>query len=97
MGIRPRLPSLVAASQGASLWCRSSIRRVLEVMVLVLVTSGIWFLMAYGSPCKELPSKVTPLQQRAPVLQCSLEGACCGLMLTQAQDLSIWPAFRPAS
>eukprot|EP00891_Asterochloris_glomerata_P005649 jgi/Astpho2/5649/gw1.00079.232.1_t len=36
---------------------RCSIRRVLEVVVLVLVTSGIWFLMAYGSPCHELPSK----------------------------------------
>ena len=70
MGMHPLTAILVAASQRASLWCRSSIRRVLEVVVLVLVTSGIWFLMAYGSPCKELPSKVSPLPQRA-VLHCT--------------------------
>ena len=46
--------------------------------MLVLVTSGIWFLMAYGSPCKDLPSKVTPLHQRTPLLHCTLEALVYG-------------------
>ena len=96
MGMHPSTAILAAASRGASLWCRSSIRRVLEVVVLVLVTSGIWFLMAYGSPCKELPSKVKPPPQRAPVLLCTPEGSCRGPRTAEAQHLSIWPAFRPA-
>ena len=65
--------------------------------MLVLITSGIWFLMAYGSPCTELPSKVTPLQQCAPVLHCTLEASCCDPTMAEAQHLGIWPAFRPAS
>ena len=38
--------------------CRSPIRRISEVMLLVFVTSSLWFLVAYASPCKDLPPKV---------------------------------------
>lgn len=43
--------------------CRSPIRRISEVMLLVFVTSSLWFLIAYASPCKDLPPQVntTPL------------------------------------
>ena len=40
------------------LGCRSPIRRISEVMLLVFVTSSLWFLFAYASPCKNLPPKV---------------------------------------
>ncbi|DBB10920.1 TPA: hypothetical protein ACH3X3_007381 [Trebouxia sp. C0006] len=36
---------------------RSPIRRISEVMLLVFVTSSLWFLIAYASPCKDLPPK----------------------------------------
>jgi len=39
--------------------CRSPIRRISEVMLLVFVTSSLWFLVAYASPCKDLPPKVS--------------------------------------
>lgn len=44
--------------QGRSLDCRSPIRRISEVMLLVIVTSSLWFLIAFASPCKDLPPKV---------------------------------------
>ena len=38
--------------------CRSSMRRLLEVMALVFVTASIWFFVAWASPCRPLPGDV---------------------------------------
>lgn len=38
--------------------CRSPWKRLVEVVLLVLVTSSLWFAVAYSSPCRELPGKV---------------------------------------
>ena len=37
---------------------RSPIRRLLEVLLLVLVTSSLWFCLSYASPCRTLPPPV---------------------------------------
>ncbi len=37
---------------------RSPWKRLVEVIVLVLITSAIWFTVAYMSPCRPLPQQV---------------------------------------
>ena len=37
---------------------RSPVRRLLEVLLLVLVTSSLWFCLSYASPCRTLPVPV---------------------------------------
>lgn len=38
---------------------RSPWKRLVEVVVLVLVTSSLWFTVAYMSPCRALPGKAS--------------------------------------
>ena len=40
---------------------RSPVRRLLEVLLLVLVTSSLWFCLSYASPCRTLPAPVSCL------------------------------------
>ena len=44
-----------------SLFHRSPWKRLVEVIALVLVTSSIWFTVAYMSPCRQLPGKASTL------------------------------------
>ena len=47
---------------------RSPIKRLLEVLLLVLLTSSVWFFISYASPCRALPSPVTTTP--SPLLLC---------------------------
>ena len=37
---------------------RSTFKRLVEVLFLVFITSSIWFLVTYASPCRNLPPDV---------------------------------------
>ena len=71
------------ASKALMFWlslgsCRSPIRRISEVMLLVFVTSSLWFLVAYASPCKDLPPKVSAaLYTTAACHSCLQVSATC--------------------
>ena len=68
-------------------------RRVLEVLALVLLTSTLWFCIAYLSPCRPLPAKVSSCRQPAcQALETPRQGAC-GSKLTVKLDGLFVPAF----
>lgn len=49
----------VAGARGRFIPVRSPVKRLLEVLLLVLVTSSLWFGLSYSSPCHTLPNPVS--------------------------------------
>lgn len=41
---------------------RSPVKRLIEVLLLVLITNSAWFVITYASTCDKSPSKVCPLK-----------------------------------